>query len=164
MTALFTAVARLSAQSAENAALVDRGHCSHRLQSLKWHITAPAHSSLRSRMLRGLRDGLRAQRQGQHTIDRLEENSPRTKRKCSTFFTESTKKCTRQLDEHCQCFKGISRKTLGRHGGAPVGFPELVNNHETVMLQTWLFYGYLRLTMGQLSVDTECDEVAKAVT
>ena len=77
----------------------------------------------RSEMLRSLRHYLRAQSQGHHTIDRLEERGV----DMQTFFLERTRKGHGQSGEHWNLFKGDTRETSERRDGAHMGFSERID-------------------------------------
>ena len=70
----------------------------------------------RSEVLTSLRRNLRAQSQGHHTIDRLEERG--NARRSSL---EGTREGHRQSDEHQNHFKGNVGETSERRGGAQYG-------------------------------------------
>ena len=74
---------------------------------------------------------LRAQRQGHHTIDRLEEEwgVVQTGSARSTIFLGRSKKAhTFNQTNIGNCFKGNTGETPGRRGGAHTGFPEGIDN------------------------------------
>ena len=72
-------------------------------------------------VLRSLKHYLRAQSQGHHTIDRLEERG--VEKGSARGSSWKTRKGHRQSDEHWNCLKGNVGKTE-RRGGAHVGFFE----------------------------------------
>ena len=72
-------------------------------------------------MLRSLRHRLRAQIQGLHTIDRLEDRGAERgsgRRSCLKG---------RQSDEQWNCLKGDVGTTSERRGGAHMGFSERID-------------------------------------
>ena len=79
----------------------------------------------RSEVLRSLRHYLRAQSQGHHTIDRVEER--RGKRMRSMVFFERTRGGHRQSEEHRNCFKGNIGETSEKRGGAHMDFSERID-------------------------------------
>ena len=80
----------------------------------------------RSEVLRSLRHYLRAQSQGHHTIDRLEERSvERGSARRSSL--KRTRKGHRQSNEHWNRFKGNVGETSERRGGAYMGFSERID-------------------------------------
>ena len=96
-------------------------------QQRDWRGKATLTSGLllgRSKVLRSLRHHLRAQSQGHHAIDHLEERgvergTARTARR-SSF--ERTRDGHRLSDEHWNRFKGNVGETSERRGGAHMGF------------------------------------------
>ena len=80
----------------------------------------------RSEVFRGLRHYLRAQSQGHHTIDRLEERGlERGSARRSSL--KRTREGHRQSDEHWNRFEGNVGETSERQGGAHVGFSERID-------------------------------------
>ena len=69
---------------------------------------------------------LRAQSQGQHTIDHLEERGAERGRARRSSF-ERTREGHRQSDEHWNRFKGNAGETSERRGGARMGFSERID-------------------------------------
>ena len=80
----------------------------------------------RSEMLRSLRHCLRAQSQGHHTIDRLEERGvERGNARRSSL--KGRDEGHRQSDEHWKRFKGNVGETSEGWGGAHMGFSERID-------------------------------------
>ena len=71
---------------------------------------------------RSLKHYPRAQSQGHHTIDRLEERGVERGGAGRSSF-ERTREGHRQSDEHWNRFKGNVGETSERRGGAHMGFP-----------------------------------------
>ena len=77
----------------------------------------------RSEMLRSLRNCLRTQNQGHHTIDRLEEKGVE-KGSARRSALEGTKEGQRDSNERLNCFKGNVGETSEIRGGAQKGSSE----------------------------------------
>ena len=73
-------------------------------------------------VLRRLRHYLRAQSQGRHTVDRLEERG-----------VERTREGHRHSDEHWNRFKGDVGETSERRAGAHMGFSERLELNGTAI-------------------------------
>ena len=80
----------------------------------------------RSEVLRSLRHYLRAQSQGHHTVDRLEERGVKRLEEVLDvmIFLERTREGHRQSDEHWNRLKGNGGETSERRDGAHMGFSE----------------------------------------
>ena len=79
-----------------------------------------------SEVLSSLRHYLRAQSQGHHTIDRLEERGVERGSAGRSSF-ERTREGHRQSDEHWNRFKGNVGETSDRRGAAHMGFSERID-------------------------------------
>ena len=82
----------------------------------------------RSEMLRSLRHYLRAQSQGHHITDRLEESDVE-RGFLYTIFLEGTREGHHQSDKHWNRFKDDVRETSERRGGAHMGFFQAHSYH-----------------------------------
>ena len=79
-------------------------------------------------MSKSLRHYLRAQSQGHHTIDRLEERGvERGSARLTIFLWKDEREGHRQSDEHWNRFKGNAGETSERRGGAHMGFSERID-------------------------------------
>ena len=111
--------------------LSDRNGAWDTTNNSKWRLAGNAATTSglrlgRSEVWRRLRHYLRAQSQGHHTIDRLEERGvERGSARRSSF--ERTREGLRQSDEHWNRFKGNAGETSERRGGARMGFSERID-------------------------------------
>ena len=81
----------------------------------------------RPEVLRSMRHHLRAQSQGHHTIDRLEEREAWKEESARRSFLKI--EGYRQSDEHWNCFKGNVGETYEIRGDAHMGFSERIDYH-----------------------------------
>ena len=78
----------------------------------------------KSEVLRSLRHYLRAQSQGHHTIDRLEERGVERGSARRSSFKGQERAIIMQSHERWNRFKGNCGETCERRSGAPMGFSE----------------------------------------
>ena len=105
---------------------------------------------------------LRAQSQGHHSIDRLEERGVR-KRQLSTICLQRTRQGQCQSDRHWKWFKSNIMESSERRGGAHIVFPERLDTtlNWTALLTEW-GWGFTRepFTWCRCSQPEKIDETS----
>ena len=96
----------------------------------------------RSEVVRSLRDYLRAQSQGHHTIDRLEDRGVE-RGSARRSSSKGRERDHHHSDEHRNCFKGDVVETSETMGGAIMGFSGRIN---TILNWTERVYFLISLT------------------